>query len=179
MATSPRFVCHALRSKIGVVFIGFSLLLVFLVYGVSSHKLTIPELNTVFLALVSTVWFSCFDVIGYHILLSRKKDGTAPKSIEAWYRILQTTVQHIITITLLLIDFQSAIWYVMLWWVGMCDWFYYVLIDYDFNFDEMSWLWWSFTGLLIGETSSSSVRIATYTALLAMVLHAVLRFTSH
>ncbi len=115
MATTKEHIINALQTPTITVFLATSLLLLFLPLSVWD-------------SLVFVVWFSAFDVIGYHYILCRSADGNTTLEAEAYYRIFQHVILFAGSGLLSLhIGWYCGLLVLFLWWCGVCDILYFVL----------------------------------------------------
>lgn len=106
------------------------------------------------LYLFAVITFAGFDSIGYHYVLTREekleKNSVSFDEANQGYRIVQTTIQVIISYYLLSHNWLLALLFNLTWWFGACDLLFYLLLkQYDFiNNNNMPWLWWTVFGIL-------------------------------
>jgi hypothetical protein len=118
------------------------------------------------------ILFTAFDVFGY---------GSVEQSTDrenlVRYRIIQTGFQWTLFLLLGIITHWNTwvtIGYIYLWWMGVCDMLFYVLLGKlgdMLNYGNMYWLWWTPIGIwnkLNGrETGGKEVLyITVYSAIL-------------
>jgi hypothetical protein len=91
--------------------------------------------------------FTAFDVYGYGSI------DHSDRGFLTRYRIVQVIVQWLVFILLGLLTHWNT-WvcfgYVYLWWMGVCDVLFYILLG-KFNvmlsYGDMPWLWWTPIGI--------------------------------
>jgi hypothetical protein len=93
--------------------------------------------------------FSAFDAIGYESVAHSPKREDLIR-----YRIGQSTIQWLVFILLGLLTHWN-VWvlggYVYLWWMGVCDVLFYIMLKKEeelFFYADMSWLWWTPLGFM-------------------------------
>jgi len=103
------------------------------------------------------ILFTSFDVIGYESVAHSNKREDLIR-----YRIGQSTIQWMTLILLGLLTHWNGwvvLGYVYLWWMGVCDVLFYVLLkkeDELLSYADMSWLWWTPIGLINGIMDRST-----------------------
>lgn len=103
--------------------------------------------------LSSILLFSSMDAIGYFHLVWGGDQSVPANNQDSRlisYRFIQTVFQALISAILYL---NGGISYVLafniMWWFGVCDMLYYLLLKQDFTrYDDMFWLWWTPAGIL-------------------------------
>ena len=115
-------------------------------------------LITILYILAGFLFFSVFDYVGYNLIAVNNKDLFH-------YRILQVSIQIVLSVVLFLLSPISAVCFLLLWWFWLCDWMYY-FIDYTllklFNIgfekgtgfnhvksEGCNWAWWTPYGLIV------------------------------
>ena len=95
------------------------------------------------------ILFTSFDVIGYESVAHSTKREDLIR-----YRICQSTIQWLTFILMGLLTHWN-VWvlggYVYLWWMGVCDVLFYILLgkeDELISYADMSWLWWTPLGMM-------------------------------
>jgi hypothetical protein len=101
----------------------------------------------------SVVLFSSMDAIGYfHLVWGGDQLVPANNQEERLvsYRFIQTVFQALVTIVLYLkVGMSYALAFNTMWWFGLCDMLYYVLLKQKFiQYQDMFWLWWTPAGIL-------------------------------
>lgn len=97
--------------------------------------------------LCSLLAFASFDAIGYQTVRKIGGDNLIG------YRICQTAFQWMVSILATSLS-GGLLWvgvgYTLLWWIGVCDWLYYILRkEYGYiEFGDMFWLWWTPQGII-------------------------------
>lgn len=128
--------------------------------------------NAALYFLLGTLLFSGLDAVLFFRVhdLSGAAATLVPETVltqsRAYLRIVQTTVQHVIGLTLFLHSVTAAVCYYGFWMVGGCDWLYYVLLRQTRVEGEMWWLSWTVPGWF-GFRSWRSLRWASIIALAA------------
>jgi len=89
--------------------------------------------------------FTAFDLLGYKYAIEAA--GRAGLALMA-YRIMQFLFQFILIVLFLPSSRNVAIGFTLVWWTGGCDILYYLIGNYPFS-ETMSWLSWTFPGLVI------------------------------
>ena len=108
--------------------------------------------------------FTSFDVVGYDsVALSPDRMNLVR------YRVIQTCFQWTVFVLVGLItdwNLWTCVGYILIWWMGVCDVLFYVLIGklgQMLTYENMPWLWWTPLGIinkLLGrQTSGVSVFI--------------------
>ncbi len=102
--------------------------------------------------------FTSFDIIGYESVAH-----SANRNDLVRYRIIQTMVQWLVVFILGVLTQWNA-WvvfgFVYLWWMGVCDMLFYVILGkYKqlLSYGDMHWLWWTPIGninKIIGRKTS-------------------------
>ena len=116
--------------------------------------------------------FTSFDVIGYESVAHSLKREDLIR-----YRIGQSTLQWLVFILMGLLTHWN-LWvlggYIYLWWMGVCDVLFYVLLkkeDELLFYADMSWLWWTPLGLMNRVMDrSTSGREVFYAAVSSVIL---------
>lgn len=110
--------------------------------------------------LIPILAFALFDFWGYN--LSVKKKWVNEELINP-YRIVQTAVQTVIIVLLLIFfDWKTSAVFIILWWTWYADWIYYALcVPFYFYCEkdewktpfrnEVTWAWWTPLGLIMGK----------------------------
>lgn len=101
----------------------------------------------------SVLLFSSMDAIGYFHLVWGGDQSVPANNQESRlisYRFIQTVFQALITIILYM---QTGLTYALafnaMWWFGLCDMLYYILLKQKFiQYQDMFWLWWTPAGIL-------------------------------
>lgn len=120
--------------------------------------------------LLGTLTFAAFDAVAFfHVHdLRGAAANVIPESAvmqsRAYLRIVQTTVQHVIGLTLYVHSVTAAACYYGFWIMGGCDWLYYGLLRHPRIEGEMWWLSWTVPGWF-GFRSWRSLRWASVSAL--------------
>lgn len=109
-----------------------------------------------------TLFFTCFDVYGFHYLLIRlgKNNELTEANFNEYkivYRILQAAVQILLLnliITVSLIHENTAallIAWLFTWWFGFCDYLFYKILSQNemLEFHDMTWLSWTPYGIFL------------------------------
>jgi hypothetical protein len=101
----------------------------------------------------SVVLFSAMDAIGYfHLVWGGNQNVPANNQQERLvsYRFIQTVFQLLVSIALYSnVGLMSALSFNLMWWFGVCDILYYVLLKQNFfGYGDMFWLWWTPIGIL-------------------------------
>lgn len=112
-----------------------------------------------YIAFISSILlFSSFDVIGYYYILTNKQTRSySKKNIPlVIYRILQTIFQVLIILALIFFgQVIPALLFIFCWWLGTCDWLYYILTKQPYlKLENMFWLWWSLPGIIFKHNTS-------------------------
>ncbi len=111
-----------------------------IVFGIRYEAMLIAVVGAV-------VQFAAFDAIVFRYVHRQNESDMQGR---AYYRIVQAVYQY----GLLLVLAQSFGWwsllYLALWWVGVCDWLYYVLLNEKSisNVQDMYWVDWTPQGIL-------------------------------
>lgn len=120
-----------------------------LLEGILGYMFNIP----VMLIFSAILMFSVFDAYGFFYLTQYGKSGIDDYVRTAIYRIIQNLFFVLLIIVLLLIaPWHAAFMFVMCWWFGVCDYFYYVLLkqeNYLNSLEDMPWLWWTPYGIVL------------------------------
>lgn len=99
------------------------------------------------------VLFAAFDAYGYFYLTQGNTYGSEDQIRTATYRICQNMFFVLLIAVLLLIaPWHVAAMFVLLWWLGVCDYLYYEMLrqmDYLNSCEDMPWLWWSPYGIVL------------------------------
>jgi hypothetical protein len=101
----------------------------------------------------SVLLFSSMDAIGYFHLVWGG-DQSIPvnnqKSRLVSYRFIQVGFQTLVSAILYFnMGFMGVVSFNILWWFGLCDVIYYILLKQRFiDYDDMFWLWWTPAGIL-------------------------------
>jgi hypothetical protein len=90
--------------------------------------------------------FSSFDYLVFQRIVKtdRQLTGLIP------YRVVQTILQY----TIGYVIYQSCglndfIWYMLIWFFGVCDMLYYIIGKESFlQYTNMYWLWWTPIGII-------------------------------
>lgn len=127
----------------------------------------------------SVLAFSAFDaVVFFHVHDVRGRAALWIPNDElmrsrAYYRIVQTTIQHTIGLFLLfVVGWQTMSLFYFFWIMGGCDWLYYALLRQPAIEGDMWWLAWTIPGRL-GFRSWRSLKWAS---LIAVAVCAVALF---
>lgn len=101
----------------------------------------------------SVLLFSSMDAIGYfHLVWGGNQNIPANNQQERLvsYRFIQTVFQMLVSIALYTnVDAMSAVSFNLMWWFGVCDILYYILLKQNFfGYGDMFWLWWTPIGIL-------------------------------
>lgn len=118
------------------------------------------------------ILFTAFDVFGYGSVEQSKDRENLVR-----YRIIQTGFQWTLFLLLGIITHWNTwvtIGYIYLWWMGVCDMLFYVLLGKlgdMLHYGNMFWLWWTPIGMWNKwngrETSGKEVlHITLYSAIL-------------
>lgn len=91
--------------------------------------------------------FTMFDILGFKLLLT-KVVLTEYKTSNVAYRIIQTMFQILLGAYIYTFFPIVALCYLLTWWFGTCDHFFYVFSEEDFTGYRLTWLWWTFPGIL-------------------------------
>lgn len=118
------------------------------------------------------ILFTSFDVIGYESVAHSDRRENLIR-----YRIGQSTIQWLVFILMGLLTHWN-LWvlggYVYLWWMGVCDVLFYVLLgkeDELISYADMSWLWWTPLGMINRLTDrSTSGREVFYIAVYSVII---------
>lgn len=134
--------------------------------------------NSAVAIILAILAFAGFDAVGYHHLYI-SGSGTSPVRRDRLvsYRTLQFVFQHILTFLLYLgFGWESAFLYNVLWWFGVGDLLYYVLLKQDYTkYGPMFWLWWTPLGLILRVLNKDvTPKQATTQALIGSVISVVL-----
>jgi hypothetical protein len=97
----------------------------------------------------SLLLFTSFDIVGYNsVALSPNRMNLVR------YRVIQTCFQWTLFLTVALIT-EWNLWattgYVLLWWMGVCDVLFYILVGKLRDmliYEDMPWLWWTPIGII-------------------------------
>jgi hypothetical protein len=109
--------------------------------------------NLPLLLVSSILLFSSMDALGYFHLVWGG-DQTVPANNQEQrlisYRFIQTVFQALVTLILYV---SAGVQYVLafnaMWWFGLCDMLYYILLKQNFlEYKDMFWLWWTPAGIL-------------------------------
>lgn len=91
--------------------------------------------------------FAAFDAVVFrHIHQGNEQDMQG----RAYYRVVQAVYQYGLLILLWHFFGWWSVLYMALWWVGLCDWLYYVLLGFD-PIDptgNMYWVDWTVQGIV-------------------------------
>ena len=102
---------------------------------------------------IALIVFALFDFLGYNLIAKRSP------TLKKVYRVLQIAFQIYITCWLYIhYDWQTAFFFVFLWWIWLADLFYYVMFDMTKIFGRdgfdgevlanvVTWAWWTPIGL--------------------------------
>lgn len=129
---------HALTADLSVV-----ALLISAVNIVAGVIFTLPALATI----SAVVQFAAFDVVVFkHIHHGNEQDMQG----RAYYRIVQGVYQYGLLLLLLHLFGYWCVLYMVLWWIGVCDYMYYVFLGVDTPLDvnDMYWVDWTLQGIL-------------------------------
>jgi hypothetical protein len=101
----------------------------------------------------SVLLFSSMDAIGYFHLVWGGDQSVPANNQEARlvsYRFIQVGFQTLVSSVLYFnMGFIGVVSFNILWWFGLCDMLYYVLLKQRFiDYDDMFWLWWTPAGIL-------------------------------
>lgn len=139
-----------------IIFLVLIITHIFIGYDLGNFELYNSNISQIFhmyiLYNIAILGFSWFDVIGYSEIVRKKYN--LKKSILIIYRIIQTIVQWSIVLYVWSFFPSIAILYMLAWWFGVCDHYYYVLNDderdwyFSYQIREMEWLWWTAFGML-------------------------------
>lgn len=134
--------------------------------------------NPAIAIILAIIGFAGFDAVGYHHLyISGAGPTTVRRDRLVSYRTLQFVFQHLVTFTLLLgFGWESALIYNVLWWFGIGDILYYILLRQDYTkYGPMFWLWWTPLGLILRIFNKDvKPNQATAQAIVGAVLSAIL-----
>jgi hypothetical protein len=106
----------------------------------------LPVPATLVLALLA---FTAFDAIGYESVAHSTNRMDLVR-----YRVIQTHVQWIVFIlcgALTHWNLWACVGYILLWWMGVCDVLFYVLLNKQkelLAYEGMPWLWWTPIGII-------------------------------
>jgi hypothetical protein len=102
---------------------------------------------------ISILLFSSMDAIGYfHLVWGGDQSQPVVNQQERLvsYRFIQVGFQ--VLLSLVLYSFSGVlgpILFNIMWWFGLCDMLYYILLKQKFiQFEDMFWLWWTPAGVL-------------------------------
>jgi hypothetical protein len=131
---------------------------------------------------ISILGFSWFDIIGYSEIVRKKYN--LKKSILIIYRIIQTIVQWGIAIYVWSFFPEISILYILSWWLGVCDHYYYVLNDderewyFSHEIRHMEWLWWTAFGILYKKWRNNFVLqlVSNFIIYFSLILIPILYF---
>lgn len=106
-----------------------------------------------FIVVTTLFLFSAMDAIGYFHLLWGSNQNIEANNQEqrlVSYRFIQTGFQIILSCLIYLsTNLMGAAMFNLLWWFGVCDMLYYMLLKQDFiHYKNMFWLWWTPVGIL-------------------------------
>lgn len=131
--------------------------------------------------LSAVLLFSSMDAIGYfHLVWGGNQTIPANNQDQRLvsYRFIQTVFQALVTIVLYTnVGLMYAISFNLMWWFGVCDILYYVLLKQNFmKYEDMFWLWWTPIGIgrSLGIVKEISGKMALLQALLGLVVGFVL-----
>lgn len=108
--------------------------------------------SPIIILVTAIILFAAFDVLGFRFMLKPFHPMVPTEaSTEVYqtalisYRVIQTIFQHSLTFIIwAFVGWEYATFYVFLWWFGVCDILYYLLLSENFTkFGHMSWLWWT------------------------------------
>lgn len=121
-------------------------LVVSLIGLISGTLFGIPHPDILIFSLLT---FTAYDAIGYESV-AHSDDRTNLVR----YRICQTTYQWVIALFAGLLS-HGSVWvvggYIFLWWIGVCDMLFYILLnrlDEMYKYGNMPWLWWTPLGII-------------------------------
>ena len=101
-----------------------------------------------FILAFGLIIFTAFDVFGYASVENSKDRDNLVR-----YRIIQTVFQWTIFLVLGLLthwNLWTTIGFIYLWWMGVCDVLFYVLLGKlkdMLGYGNMYWLWWTPMGI--------------------------------
>jgi hypothetical protein len=137
-------------------------------------------LGPVLLLPFSALLFSSMDAIGYFHLVWGG-DQTVPVNNQQGrlvsYRFIQVGFQSLLSSILYFnLGFIGVVAFNILWWFGLCDMLYYVLLKQRFiDYDDMFWLWWTPAGILqkigiISKVTGMSMLIQSIVGIVITIL---------
>lgn len=137
--------------------------------------------NPLLMVASSVLLFSSMDAIGYfHLVWGGNQAIPANNQQERLvsYRFIQTVFQALVS---LILYTNAGIFHMLsfnlMWWFGVCDILYYVLLKQKFLvYKDMFWFWWTPVGILksLGLIKEISGRTALIQALIGIVLGTLL-----
>jgi hypothetical protein len=95
----------------------------------------------------AVVQFASFDAIVFRYVHRQNESDMQGR---AYYRIVQAVYQYGLALILAHSFGWWALLYIALWWVGVCDWLYYVLLKEKGigNVPDMYWVDWTAQGIV-------------------------------
>lgn len=98
--------------------------------------------NSTVVACACVLFFAAFDSMLFYNVHRRGGKEQHDEHLQALmdYRIVQATVQHGIGVLIALMAWQAALLYYALWWCGVCDMLYYVMLEQ--TMDDTQQMWW-------------------------------------
>lgn len=126
----------------------------YVVFAASAMLMVASVLTGIPFLLASSVFlFSSMDAIGYfHLVWGGDQSVSANNQDQRLisYRFIQTVFQAMITIILYTqLGTKFALAFNTMWWFGLCDMLYYILLKQKFTqYQDMFWLWWTPAGIL-------------------------------
>jgi hypothetical protein len=131
------------------------------------------------LIFAALIIFTAFDCYGYFYLTQDTSYGSEHLVKVAVYRVCQNIVfALLIAILLLLASWHAAAMFVICWWLGFCDYHYYILLrqtDYLKNLEDMPWLWWTPYGIILRmmkkPINSGYLTFFTYLSIIILLIY--------
>lgn len=126
---------NKLKNFLSLDFSGIAFIVTLTLYALTIFKV---QYNPFFLYLILLVNFSSFDRIGWYHLKPTENTQVVG------YRIIQHGYLILIGASLFHINPAVSIAFLISWYMGVCDFLYYILgKEYKFiNYSNMYWLWW-------------------------------------
>lgn len=127
----------------------------YVAFAISAVLMVVSILSgmNAFLLTSSVMLFASMDAIGYFHLVWGGDQSVQVNNQEerlVSYRFIQTVFQALVSIILYLqVGITYALAFNTMWWFGLCDMLYYVLLKQRFiQYQDMFWLWWTPAGIL-------------------------------
>lgn len=113
-----------------------------------------PNVARLVVMFSAIVMLSALDAIIFNKILVSHNAGHNDETNQqlTTYRMLQGTIQIFVFVSVFIISGTlSALLCIILWWLGVCDLLFYILLlqtNYMFAERNMTWLWWTIPGLI-------------------------------